>query len=463
MSMSALAQNRREPVELSAADGQEAIGRIEERDAGLAREASHVFESLTWGRGPQVLRQAGLQDWLWYVLATKYLTDEVGYMARLAEVAAVLCEELGLHRYAAICRSDTTRGVHAGFDESDAMGRAAMRKAKDASGIEPPDLDDFEWGEVMGDAESTARSVVEDALEAAIVSGRLVVGSRGWRRDQAEITVAALNGDHPVEPGQSWRTVVVTERLQQWVDAAERRCGPLAALRGRLANRLLHPIDTPAGVVSMMLPVTWFLGSFGDEQPLTQAGYLSPAIVRRLHAEAPWDDPLASNGLLRTEIDAPMVHHVRSWLQSVGALRKHNKALRRTKLGAAAVDPDVAWGLLVSNLGEQGWDRFVVECCGLTMLDRAEGISTRELFGDVAAMAADMGWATAEGGGQHRPPGEREVARAFHGMSSILTLCGVVAESGDWRDRRVELPVEGVATMLAAIRVSAAGPRSAPW
>jgi hypothetical protein len=463
--MSELAQNRREPIELSAADGQEAIGRIEERDAGLAREASHVLESLTWGEGPRVLRQAGVQDWLWYVLPTKYLTDEVGYMTRLAEVAAVLFDELGLHRYAAICRSDATRGVHAGFDESDAVGLAAMRRAKDASGIEPPDVDDFEWGGVMGYAESTARSAMEDVLEAAIVSGRLVVGSRGWRRNQAEITVAvaALNGDHPVEPGQSWRTVVVTERLKHWVEAAERRCGPLAALRGRLANRLLHPIAVPAGVVSMMMPMTWFLSSFGDEQPLTQAGYLSPAVVRRLHAEAPWDDPLASDGMPRTEIDAPMVHQVRTWLQSVGALRKHNKTLRRTKVGAAAADPEAAWRLLISNVGEEGWDRFVLESCGLVLLDRPEGISLAEHFADVAAIAADMGWATPEGGGQRRPPGEREVARAFHGMSAILTLCDVVVVSGDWRDRRVKLSVGGEATMLAAVRLSAAGPRSAPW
>jgi len=461
--MGELPPNCREPNELSAADGQEAMGRIGERDAGLAREASHVLESLTWGEGPQVLRQAGVQDWLWYVLATKYLTDEVGYISRLAEVAAVLFDELGLCRFAAICRSDTTRGVHAAFGESNAAGLAAMRKAKDASGIEPPDLDDFEWGAVMGYAESTARSAVEDALEAANVSGRLVVGGRGWRRIQAEIAAEAFDGDHPVEPDQSWRTAVVTERVQQWVDGAERRCEPLAALRGRVANRLLHPIETPAGVGSMMLPVTWFLTSFGDEQPLTQAGYLPPAVVRRFHAEAPCDDPWASDGPPRTEIDAPMVHQLRSWLQSVGALRKHNKTLRRTKLGTTAANPGEAWRLLVSNLGEPGWDRFVVECCGLMLLDRSGPVATRELFADVAGMAADMGWATSENGGPRRPPGEHEVSRAFHGSSRILRLCGVVAESGDWRDRRVELSVEGEATVLAALRVSAAGPRSGPW
>lgn len=456
-------QNRREPVELTAADVEAAFGRIGARDGGLAREASDVFESLTWGEGPQVLRQAGVQHWLWYIVPTKYLTDEVGYMTRLADAAAVLFDELGLYRYVAVCRSDTTRGVHAAFDESDAAGRTAMRAAMEASGIEPPDLVDFEWGEVMGWAESTARSAVEDALEAAIVSGRLVVGGRGWRRRQAEVTAATLDGDHPVEPGQSWRTAVITERIRQWVDATDRRCPRFGRLRGGTANRLLHPIDPPAEVVSMMQPITWFLGEFGEEQPLTQAGYLSPSVVRWLHAEVPWDDPFAMDRPPRTEIDAPIVHRVRGWLQAAGALRKHNKALRRTKLGAAAAaGPVEAWRLLVSNLGVHAWDRFVVETCGLVLLDRGGEISTRELFAEVVDVAADMGWATSDHG-ERRPPGEREVSRAFHSVLSILLMCGVVAECGDWRDRRVGLTAGGTATMLAAIRASAAGPRSDPW
>ena len=461
--MSEPVRNRREPMDLTVADVDAAIGRVGERDAELAREAADVFESLTWGEGPQALRQAGVQDWLWYVVPTKYFTDEVGYMIRLAGAAAVLFDELGLHRYAEICRSDTTRGVHAAFDESDAAGRTAMRKAMKASGLEPPDLDDFEWGEVMGLAESTARSAVEDALETAIASGWLVVGGRGWRRRQAEITATTLDGDHPVEPGQSWRTTVITERIQHWVDAAERRCPQLGRVRGRTAKRLLHPVDPPPDVVSMLQPITWFLSSFGESQPLTQAGYLSPTVVRRLHAEAPWDDPFAMDRPPRTEIDAPIVYRVRSWLQGAGALRKHNKALRRTKRGAAAAGDAVeAWKLLISNLADQAWNQFVVETSGLVMLDRAGTIGTGELFAEVAELAAEMGWAATEHGSQ-RPPDQHQVSRAFHGVSPILEMCGVVVESGEWRDRRVELTAGGAATMLAAIRASAAGPRSAPW
>ncbi len=461
--MSGPVQNRREPAELTEAEVEAAIARIGERDAELAREASDVFESLTWGEGPQVLGQAGLQGWLWHVVPTKYLTDEAGFMTRLADAAAVLFDEAELYSYAEICRSDTTRGVHAGFDESDRAGRTAMAKAMEASGIEPPDLDDFAWGDVMGMAESAARSAVEGALEAAIVSGRLVVGGRGWRRRQAEVTAATLDGDHPVEPGQSWRTVVITERIQQWVDHADRRSPSLGRQRGHTANQLLHGVDPPAEVVPMMQPITWFLTEFGQAQPLTQAGYLSPVVVRRLDAAAPWDDPFAVGGPPRTEIDAPIVHRVRGWLQAAGALRKHNKTLRRTKLGAAAAtDPVEAWRLLVSNLGAQAWDRFVVEACGLVMLNRDGEISTRELFADVVSWAGELGWATTDQGQRH-PPGQSEVSRAFHGVLSILEMCGVVVESGDWGDRRVGLTAGGVTTMLAAMRASATGPRTDPW
>lgn len=92
----------------------------------------------------------GVQDWLWYRLPTKYLTDEPGYVGRLAGVAAELFDELELDGYAALCSSEATPGVHAAFDRSDAAGFDALIKAMEASGIRPPDLDDFEWASSWG-------------------------------------------------------------------------------------------------------------------------------------------------------------------------------------------------------------------------------------------------------------------------------------------------------------------------
>ncbi len=461
--MSDPARNRCESSDLSEAEVEAALERIAARDAEMAQEASGVFDSLTWGEGPSMIRLAGLQEWLWYVLPTKYMTDEVGYMGRLADAAAVLFDELGLHGYALVCRSEVTAGVHAAFDRSDSEGRVAMSKAMQGSGIEPPDIDDFAWGQVMGIGESTARSAVEDALERAIAEGELTVGGRGWRRRQTEITAATLDSDHPVETDQSWRTVVVAERVQYWVEGSVGRAPSLAQLRGGVADRLLHPIDPPADVADVVAPIVWFLEAFGETQPLTQAGYLPRELVQRLHREASWHDPAALDRTPRSELDSGLVHYLRGWSQAAGVLRKHKKTLRRTPLGASAVsDVGVAWGLLTGNLADDPWDRFVVETAGLVMLDRGVEIGRSELFAVVAQMASELGWSTIVDG-VRRVPGEREVSQAFFGALLVLKVCGVVVESGEWSDRRFVLSEAGVVTMLAATRASAVRPREGLW
>ncbi len=70
-----------------------------------------------------MLRQSRLQAWLWYEVPNKYVTDEVGYKEHLSVTAASLLDELGLNRYAAICRSQATAEVHAAFDDSDSARR----------------------------------------------------------------------------------------------------------------------------------------------------------------------------------------------------------------------------------------------------------------------------------------------------------------------------------------------------
>lgn len=266
-------RNRCRPAELTEGDVAAAIERIRASDGDVAAEAEHVVDSLTWGEGPGVIRQSGLQEWLWYVVPTKYLTDEVGYKGRFAETAAVLFDELGLDGYAAICRSEETAKVHEAFDRSDAAGRSALRKAIERSGIDPPDLDDFAWSSVMRSEDAQARSAVETALEDAINTGEMTVGAKGWRGVQARVCAAVLEGDHPVIPGQSWRTAIVTERIEAWVSAAERRSPKLFEARAQIANRLLHPVEQPPEADAAVRPLVWLLERWGDEQPLTQAGY----------------------------------------------------------------------------------------------------------------------------------------------------------------------------------------------
>lgn len=456
-------RNRRSALDLSEADVHEAIRRIALRDPGAAREAHHIYDTLTWGEGPGQIRQSGVQDWLWYRLPTKYLTDEPGYMTRLAAMAAELFDELGLDAYAALCRSSTTAGVHAAFDRSHADGFAAMHKAMDVSGIEPPNLDDFAWGQVMGTEEAMARSAAEDALERAISTGEFVVGGRGWRARQREVTALTLDDDHPGQPGQTWRTAVVTERVGTWVDSASMRSERNGRLRAAVANQLLHPVSPPPDVAERLAPLTWLLGVFGDEQGLTQAGYLNKAFLLTVHADRPWDDPFGPDKPPRTETDEITLHRLRGFLESIGGLRKRGRTLVCTKRGAAmAADPSVAWAALTEGLGSHPWDRFVAETCGLVLLDSAGEVAAKEVVASVVAVAAELGWRTDSDRGR-REPSEREVSWAFSDTRFLFELFGMLDEHGDWVNRRYQLTPAGETTLLAMIRATAAGARERPW
>ena len=465
--MTSPARNRVQPTELDEPEVGEALRRLAARDTALAHRAKDAYEALTWGEGPGVLRQAGLQEWLWYVVPTKYITDEVGYMGRLADAAAALFDEVGLHGYAAICRSPVTAEVHAAFDRSSTEGRRTLRRAMEGSGIDPPDLSGFAWSSVMGPEEATARSVVSDGLERAIADGELVVGSRGWRSVQAVVAAAALDGDHRELPGQSWRTAVITERLEQWVSAAEHRSRALGAARAAVANRLLHPIGAPDGAADAVAPLVWLLGRHGDEQPLTQAGYLSPAFVRSLHAERPWPDRPLPVQSPRSEADDIVLLRLREWLQDAGALRKRKSKLIRTAAGAKmAADPVEAWCVMTQHLAPQGWDGFVAQTALLHLLDPSlagtgadAGVPYEGVLGFVVSVAADMGWATS-GSGAQRDPTVADVSWALGDTRRLWETCGLAHFSGGWKDQRLSLSPIGVAAALSHLRHVAAGPRN---
>ena len=458
-----LNRNLVDPEGLSQDDVDEALSRLSARDGELAGSADQAYATLTWGEGPGALRQAGLQYWLWYVVPTKYITDEAGYMGRLADGAAALFDELGLHRYAAICRSPTTAVVHAAFDRGDTEGHRALRRALEKSGIDPPDLVDFAWSEIMGGEEAAARSAVADALERAIAADDLVVRGRGWRAAQAAVVEAALAGEHPELPGQSRRSAVVTERLESWVGAAQRRSRLLGSARTAVANRLLHPVELPSGVSVAVGPLVWFLDRHGNEQPLTQASYLTPSFVRSLHAERPWDRSLSAGRPPRSESDDMTLLSLREWLQRAGALRKRKSKLMRTAEGAAMVaDPARAWGVLTRHLAPRGWSGFVAETALLHLLDtkdRDEEVSYNDVLAFVAESAQYMGWTTSDGGAT-RLPAKHDVAWALFETRLVWEVCELVDPLESLKDRRLDLSELGEAAALSYLRHVAAGPRT---
>lgn len=457
-------RNERPPSALAEADVVAALARLTAEDAELGREAGHVYESLTWGEGPGVLDQVGIQHWLWWELTTKYMTDELGFEAAMAEVAARLFDELGLHRYAAIARSETTAEVHATFGRSRSAGRRALVRAMAASGVDPADLDDFTWGDVFGPAEADARSAVSHALEAGIDTGDLVPGARGWQARAKDLTAATLDVSRVDRLGESFRQAVVTERLEHWIRGADQRDPELHRLRAGVANALLHPIDPPPDVAERMAPLTGYLELFGAEQRITQAGYLAPAFVREVYEARLWDiDEVMFPSAPRSEVDEPTLHRLRGFLVSAGALRKSGKVLKRTKRGTVmTADPVEAWQAVVGHLGASDWDRFVVETDLLQLLAADEDVAVDRLSRVTVDAAAAMGWRFSEGGSQHAPR-NLEVRWADADSFDLLERFGLLVEDGDWRDRRLSLTPAGRATALAMLRHTAAGPKDRPW
>ncbi len=450
-------RNRRQASDIDDGEVERALGRISIRNDERARDARHIYDSLTWGEGAAQITQAAVQNWLWYQLPTKYLTDEPGYQSRLADVAAELFDELGLDLYAAVCRGTRTGEVHDAFDRSREQGYVAMRRAVEASGIDPPDTDSFRWGGVMGIEEACAHSAVEVALERAMSDGEFGVGNRGWRSRQQLVTEGTLDRQHPSQPGQSWRTAIATERVGNWISDAARRSGDLGRMRARVGNQLLQPIAPPPDIAERMAPVMWLLQRFGNEQALTQAGYLNRPFVVAIHTERPWDDPF-DTGPPRTETDEITLHRLRGFLEHAGALRKRSQVLRRTKRGTAmAVDPIVAWEAVVEHLGTDAWCRFVTETVGLVLVDRGEPVLERELTKLVVAFAGEAGWRT---GGN--PPNDRAVLMAFSDSRALMRLCGLLEEDGDWSARRYRLTNGGVTLVRALLRQTATGPRDHP-
>jgi hypothetical protein len=456
-------RNQREPRALTDADVDAAIGRIEARDPARGRDARHVYDDLTWATGPGALSQSGVQDWAWYRLATKYLTDEPGYMGRLAAIAAELFDELGLDAYAAVCRSESTAEVHEAYGRSDRDGFDAMRKAVAASGIQPPDLDDFEWGRIRGIEEANARSAVEDALERAISVGGLVVGGRNWRTRQRDITAQALHSDHPSQPGQSWRTAIVTERLGTWADAEARRSATLTRLRAGVARRLLHPVAAPPDVAERMQRMTWLLDRIGDEQRLTPSGYLGMAFLRMLHEDPAWHDPFVPDTPPRTEADAFTLRLLRSQLMTMGALRRQGSVLKRTARGAAmATDPVAAWAALTRKVPSDPWKRFVLETCALVLVDRDEPVPPREVTAIVTQIASELGWRTKGGRRAGQELSEPDVSWSIRNAVTVYELLGMLTDDGDWLTRQWTLTPSGTSTLLATLRTIATGPISRP-
>jgi hypothetical protein len=172
-----------DPERIQDPDMAAALAKLKAEDPSATDDAEAALGWIVGENGPKSITQQRIQQFLWYSLPLKWLT-ELDHKLAIAAALGRALELLGLPRYAEICRSETTRRILRAYEQDDTQGLRAFHRADIASGIRPPDLPEFEWGRTMGWEESRALSSIAELLELAVASGDLVPGARGWKGRQ---------------------------------------------------------------------------------------------------------------------------------------------------------------------------------------------------------------------------------------------------------------------------------------
>jgi len=431
------------------------LAKLAGQDAATAEDARAALEWIAGDQRLAFITQQRIQNFCWYDLPVKWLVDLDDKLRVVAALAQAL-DLLHLPRYAAVCRSGTTREVLTAYETGIAQGKAAFRRAATASGIMPPDLPDFQWGPAMGFEEASAWSSTAEFLEVAVASGDLVPGRRGWKARQQELVLAHLNVPQAGLLGQTLAQVILTERAETWVNA--RRSETRRRILAAIANRLLHPAELPSATAADPLPrLRWLLDQLDGGIALTQTGNLNRKFVQDSADRFGWDFSRPP----RTEDDLFDLHQLRHFAQDLGLARRSGRMLTLTAKGRRLLaDPGSLWrAVAVGLLGDNGFFVYAGELF-LALLLGADPVPDRELTATVGQAAAEEGFRETRTFG---PPDEHDISRAIHETSNLCRALGLLASGGDWRDRSYGLTDTGQATALEALRSRATGPRTVPW
>ncbi|MFH1331425.1 MAG: hypothetical protein ABIJ48_12365 [Actinomycetota bacterium] len=432
-----------------------AIASLRVSDPDMATDAEGALEWLTAGEGPAVLTQERLQYFLWYQLPMKWLTDNAHH-CRVAAALAEALDLLGLPRYAAICRCDTTTGVLDAYRRSNARGKAAFRRADLASGISPPDVPELRWGAVMGLEEARALSSAADFLELAVAAGEMVPGRPGWKARQQEMVRAHLAVPRLELGGRSYLDAVGAERLEDWLSL---RCRSRVwqELLTDLAPRLALPTELPPGTADPIPPLRWLLDRLAGGQALTQTGNLNRAFVQEASTHFGWWDTSLFGPPYREDelFDLCQTHDLAEQLK---ALRRRGKSLTLSPRGRALLaDPEALWRAAARALLPQ--NPFHAAAGEVTLAVLAVGATEREdsLDARVQAAIAEQGWRDRRTGA---PADDQSIDIARHATTNLLRALNLTESHGRWPDSTVRLTAVGRATALEALHDRATGPRS---
>jgi hypothetical protein len=431
-----------------------ALAELAGEDPSAASDADAAIEWIAGEQGLALITQERVQNFVWYFLPMKWMTG-VGGKVAVAEALARALDLLGLPSYAAICRSGTTRAILSAYEVSLADGKSAFRRANVASGIQPCDLPEFEWGATMGFQEASAISATADFLELAVASGDLVPGARGWKTRQQELVRTHLNIGRVELVGQSLAQLILTERTETWVNlrGSETRRKILAGV----ANRLLHPAELPAEAAADPLPpLRWLLGQLDGGIALTQTGNLNRKFVQAAADRFRWDFPSPP----RTEDELFDLHQLRHLAQRLRLARRQGRTLTLTAKGRRAVaEPDQLWRAAARGLlGGSDFSVFAGELVLALLLD-TDSMPYDQIKTIVAQAAAQEGFRQTRSGA---PPTDHEVGRAGYETTNLCRALALLSVGGDWNDRSYGLTRTGKAAAVEALRARATGPAAIP-
>jgi len=435
-----------------------AVERLRARDGDAADAAMAAWGWVAPEGEAARVHQRFVQDFVWYRLPVKWWTDQDEHL-QIAASLAELFDELGLERYAAVCRSETTEQVIAAWHADEQAGLAAYRKAVDASGIEAPDTERLTWGEVMSSEESDARDHVAVTLERAIAEGDLRPGARGWRVRQRALTDAALQSQVPDHPGgQDWLQLVTTARIVRWIE--QRRSPGRRTLIGAIEAQLLHPVEPPDGVGEVVGPLRWLLqrAADGGGVALTEQHNLSRPVVQAMCERFGWWDERRGAAPMR-EDDVLEVAVVDELARDHRWVRRAGRTLQATQAGTALADSDAAaWrGLAGAIATPGGFEGFARECALLVLLDTDDEIGRRPLLVALAELAGEAGWHDRSSG---RGPTPEALAPVVVPLLTVLQTFGLHEQRDVPRSGRFDrLTAAGRVTALEVLRVRATGPQ----
>jgi hypothetical protein len=431
-----------------------ALAEMGRDDPDAATLAGGVYDWLAGEGGIDTITLADVQRFAWYDVSVKWLIEDSERMDVLAADAA-LFDTLGLDRYASVLRSPQTAEIVAAHERSHDEGLKAFRKAFAESGIAAPDLEDFEWGDMSAIEEASAHEVVMRSLERAMDDGRMTPGSRGWRTTARAVTTEVLDSAHPDIPGQSWRSVILTERAHSWLRMLEGRSQDLHTLLSNTVNRLLSPVPAPPDLGSHLAPVTWFLDYVGTGLKMTGAGYLPTAMVRDGADRFGWDKGWSA-GAPQKESDSMELITIHELLLDAGAVQHRKGAVIRTTVGSRMLeDPEYAWRTLTASLTQQEWLASVAQTYTLLLLDGEN--DAEALWPRARKILVDFGYRSGD-----ELPDQWAVKSAWWHVARPLQLLGGLSETARYPSRTYKLTPFGEATLRERLRLDVTGPLRYP-